>query len=437
MAERETSLSNRDWPIGMKSDGTIEVLTIEEGRALAARLKAELADAGDEDLSDLDDAVEAFEPAEEGSKKKTDAADEPSMEKEAAGYVDAWAETWTNCSRCTMFRAPDRCSLVKGWISPEGHCDHFDRGPPGADAWSESAHPRGQPENAGEFVKSSSARSHSEARAVGPTSRGGSNGAAAALYKKPSRNAAEVTASVPGAVAAIASARERLAKSVPTNSPVAEGGFKRPDGTYTPERAAAHRRIVESIFTPEAVRAATPPAGTKPTLTLLGGRGGAGKSWLTSAEGPVDLKAAVLLDADAVKAKLPGYEGWNACMFHEESSDVLAVADQVATQLGVNVVHDATMKSEAKTAIRVAQYEKAGYDLAGFYMYASPDVAAERALKRFSSGGTFKGRFVPPEVILEKNVDNEKNFDRLTGGMKRWAIYDNDGREPKFVAGSE
>jgi hypothetical protein len=33
------------------------------------------------------------------------------------------------CGGCTMFRAPDRCTYVRGEISPNGHCRFFEVDP--------------------------------------------------------------------------------------------------------------------------------------------------------------------------------------------------------------------------------------------------------------------------------------------------------------------
>lgn len=262
-------------------------------------------------------------------------------------------------------------------------------------------------------------------------------GAASKLYSPPKRDADEIIATVPGAQRAIAALTEKFKGVVPTNALASEGGFKQADGTYTPERAAVHRQIISKLFAPEAVKAATPAAGDKPVLTVLGGRGGSGKSWFTAPGGPVDTSKSILLDSDAIKAMLPGYENWKAPLYHDEATDLLALCDAVATKLGVNTIHDATLKSGANMAKRIKSYGDARYDVNGFYMYASPDVAAERALRRFSKGGKFTGRFVPPDVILKKNVENEKNFDDLIPTLKKWAIYDNDSPAgPRLVAGN-
>src|SRR5258708_1982098 len=186
---------------------------------------------------------------------------------------------------------------------------------------------------------------------------------ASKLYSAPTKTPEQIVAAFPGGNEAIAKTRERLSKVVPTDALVSEGGFKNPDGTYTPEREAIHRKIAADLFTPEKVARALPAAGEKPVLTMLGGRGGSGKSWLTGEHGPVDESKSILVDSDAIKAKLPGYEGWNASAFHEESTHILNMVDQRALALGVNTIHDATLKSEATAVMRMAQYEAAGYEV--------------------------------------------------------------------------
>ena len=48
----------------------------------------------------------------------------PSMSKDAAAYR-AQSDT-RNCADCTMFRSPDACTLVKGYIHPGGTCKHYE-----------------------------------------------------------------------------------------------------------------------------------------------------------------------------------------------------------------------------------------------------------------------------------------------------------------------
>ena len=329
-----------------------------------------------------------------------------------------------------------------------------------------------------------------------------------------------------GAAEKIHDVEARLAASVPTNAPVSEGGHVRPDGTYTPERQAIQNQILNDIFTPEAIAAATPGAGEmsekegkdlakqvwgskgdiyrtgdyaknpqtgemelvkptgyqvgyyrsgrhgpiwtpkgegktlrdafenarqetegtrahtklsealeqmkKPRLDVLGGRGGSGKSFLTKPGGPVNSKNALLLDSDRVKGMLPEYQGWNAAMLHEEATHILNMADRRATALGINTIHDGTLKTEKNVAARIAQYKAKGYDVNGYFVHTTPETAADRALGRFMRGGE-TGRYVPPDVILN-NTTNEKSFDNMKGGFAHWQLYDNNGSAPKLIA---
>jgi len=292
--------------------------------------------------------------------------------------------------------------------------------------WDENKHPRVPKgsEGGGQFGTSGTARGSA------------SRASAARLYRAAAKTADEIVASVPGAKEASASAVARLATVVPTDALPSRGGFKQANGTYVPSRAVVHEKIVQKYINPDTVAKYTPEPGQAPTLTILGGRGGSGKSWLTSNEGPIDTSKSLVIDNDEVKAELPEYAGWNAAQLHEEASDIVAMIDARAAQIGMNVVLDGTLKSQnIQKRIDIYQAPPSHeYALEGFYMYASPETAATRALKRFKTDKEdFSGRFVPPEVILG-NTNNEKNFDAMSEGFRRWAVYESEtGPKPKLV----
>lgn len=201
-------------------------------------------------------------------------------------------------------------------------------------------------------------------------------------------------------------------------------------GRYTKERAQLHKEILQSIFTPERVRAATPAPGEKPVAVILGGRGGSGKSWLVSKDGPVDQSKFVYINPDDFKEALPEYQGWNAGLVHEESDDIHSQATEIAQRLGVNVIHDATMKTAGSTRQRVEDYKRLGYEVDAYYMFASPKTAATRAVERFEKAG----RYVPPSYSLA-SLTNEATFDSLIPQLRNWGVYSsNDGFPPKQVA---
>jgi len=253
-------------------------------------------------------------------------------------------------------------------------------------------------------------------------------GSAAELLKPTTATIEGIVSRIPGAAEKIADAEAKLATGVSTDRPVSEGGFRQADGKWTSERAAVHDKILGEMFTPEKIAAAIPPPGEKPTLHLLGGRGGSGKGWFTKGQGTVDTSKAMLFDNDEFKAKLPEYQGWNAALLHEESRALGSAAERVARERGLNVVLDGTMRRTGSFERKVEQYKAAGYRVEGHYMFLAPEVATERAVKRFMNEG---GRFVPPSYTLGSRT-NEATFDAIKGKMDAWEIYDNSGSAPKL-----
>ena len=305
--------------------------------------------------------------------------------------------------------------------------------------WEENSHPRA---DNGQFGSSGSGGA---SKAEAGSSKSATSTPASDLYAEHAKNApkteearisrgAEIAAEY-GATERVAQARERMRAGTPTNASVSVGGHVQPNGKYTDERKALHDKILDEIFTKEAIMASDPEEGQRPVMTVLGGRGGSGKSWLTGKDGPVDSSKSLVIDADHFKGQLPEYEGWNAGLLHEESNHLVDLAAKRSAELGINVVFDATLKSAKSAKDRIAQFEQAGYDIHGHYMFASPETATSRAVGRFVRGGE-KGRFVPPEVVMG-NTDNEKNFDEAIPLFKKWSIHDNNGSSggaPRHVA---
>ena len=210
--------------------------------------------------------------------------------------------------------------------------------------------------------------------------------------------------------------------------------FKK-DGKWDAKRQILHHKIVSTILTPERIEAATPAEGEKPKFMILGGRGGSGKS---SFDGLVyDPKKAIVLDADHIKGMIPEYEGWNAHQVHEESGELFDHITDLAQQLGLNIVHDATMKTPKKAVALVQRFNDAGYDTEAHYMHLPRQEAAKRAVGRFLGGGE-KGRYVPVDVVLS-NTSNEESFDQVKSLVKKWSFRDNNvkkGEQPILISES-
>jgi predicted ABC-type ATPase len=250
----------------------------------------------------------------------------------------------------------------------------------------------------------------------------------------------DVVAKVPGAKAEIRTAKAKMDAAISTDKLVSEGGFRtsKVPGNWTRKRAAEHQRIREEILTIDAVADAVPAVGEQPVLYILGGRGGSGKSWFTK-KGPLKGVKALYMNNDDIKEMLPEYAGWNAGQLHEEASELGMDIEKTARENGLNVVIDATLKSEKSTRERIEAFKAAGYRVEGYYMYASPETAAQRAVQRFVDGQNEngKGRYVPPEYSLT-SISNEDSFDSQRENMDHWEVYDNDSPEfkPKLTGSS-
>jgi predicted kinase len=204
---------------------------------------------------------------------------------------------------------------------------------------------------------------------------------------------------------------------------------------YTEEREKLHGRILNQLLSPDKLRTALPPPGEKPTFMILGGRGGSGKSWF---DGKVyDKGKYLVLDADAIKAMLPEFEGWNANDVHEESSDILEQALSIGIRNGLNIVLDGTMKTSTSAMAKVLRMKAAGYRTEAHYMHLPPQEAAKRAIGRFQGKDRqYKGRYVPVEVVL-KNTTNEASFDQIKDMVDDWSFRDNNvkmGEQPILIS---
>lgn len=189
-------------------------------------------------------------------------------------------------------------------------------------------------------------------------------------------------------------------------------------GHYKENRQKLHKKILNDLFLHS--NSAKPKNGEKPTFMVLGGRGGSGKSKF---DGLVyDKSKYIVLDADAIKEKLPEYKGLNAFEVHEESSDILNKALKIARKRGLNVVLDGTMKTLSSTEKKINAFKDADYNIEMYYMHLPREKAAERAIGRFMGE---RGRFVPLNVLLEMK-NNEENFDKLKHYASKWAFYNND-----------
>jgi chloramphenicol 3-O-phosphotransferase len=237
--------------------------------------------------------------------------------------------------------------------------------------------------------------------------------------------------------AAIKQGEADVAAGVPSSALVSLGGHRQPNGEYTFARSKLHAKILGGIFSRAAVKASVPDSGI-PTLVMLGGRPGAGKtSTMESVGFPFKKDKFLNISADLIQEKLPGYKSHLSGLFNQEAQDIAAKAEKLARKARLNVLYDATMKSTGAAMDRVIDYRKDGYDVEGYFVQTSRETSARRSLQRYmkkDKDGN-RGRFVPARVSLAATT-NEHTFDVLKPNLTKWALYDNnaDAGPPKLVA---
>lgn len=199
---------------------------------------------------------------------------------------------------------------------------------------------------------------------------------------------------------------------------------------YSAKRTALHKEIINKLL--KNADNAKPPKGEKPNFIMLGGRGGSGKSKFNGMV--YDKDNYIVLDADAIKEMLPEYKGYNAFEVHEESSDILKDALMRAKQKGLNVVLDATMKTEKSSAKILENFIEDSYNIEMYYMHLPREIAMERAIGRYMGKN---GRYVPLKILADMK-NNEFVFDKLKKYADKWGFYDNNVKSksepPKLVA---
>lgn len=210
---------------------------------------------------------------------------------------------------------------------------------------------------------------------------------------------------------------------------------KNEDGSYgawNPDRQRLHQQIIAKFIDEAVEKDAFPDEGEKPTVVLMGGRGGAGKtSTIEKFLGinPEKHPEFMYINSDDIKGMLPEYKGYNASLVHEESSYIADSIESIARQLGINVIYDATLKSENSAVKRAQEYRDAGYRVEAFFVHTTPQTSATRATGR----AVRTGRYVTPAYILGSTT-NERAFDSIKSSSDAWMLFDNNGSAPKKIA---
>jgi len=175
------------------------------------------------------------------------------------------------------------------------------------------------------------------------------------------------------------------------------------DFEYTPERQELHNSIVKEFLGSHDGSNSTARLfdNDKPTVILLGGSPGAGKtSQLAGNLGLFDPDDYLNVAADEIKEMLPEFEGWNSQAVHLESKDVVRKILDYGIAKNKNLIIDRTLKTHKKADKLVDVFKEKGYNVIVYGMFVKPSSSMVRAQSRFETSG----RFMPYDLIASGSL---------------------------------
>lgn len=209
--------------------------------------------------------------------------------------------------------------------------------------------------------------------------------------------------------------------------------FRREDGTYEPERAKLHEDIIERLLNPKAKA----EEGETPRVIFLLGQPASGKTTVLGRYAQQLGRQWTTISADDAKRLLPEYEGWNAALLHEESSDIAeGKLKNRALAEKHHIVMDWTGANVDKVRKEVEHFAENGYDITLLYVDVPIEASVFRAYRRL----TQEGRYVPLDYITGR-IDKKplRSYEEMKShpAVKHWAHFDNSGSTVRIVDAGE
>lgn len=180
----------------------------------------------------------------------------------------------------------------------------------------------------------------------------------------------------------------------------------------------------------------SPTTNERPTLTFLGGGGGAGKSTVL---GQLNNVEGTPLDVDDLRSFIPEYSDESipvekrAPVTHKEASKIGKDVFLKGIRMKADMIKDGVLGNPESAAKQVKEAREAGYDVRLIAVTIDPATALERAQLRAKQ----TGRHVPEDVLLEAH----QNFNAALAERYRSLfepgeieVYDNSGDAPELIA---
>ena len=190
-------------------------------------------------------------------------------------------------------------------------------------------------------------------------------------------------------------------------------------GEYFPYRKELHSKIIRSFLDHAAC-----VKQTKPIAVFMGGAPGSGKTTFLQKNAPYLASDKIFkIDADAIRAQLPEYNGWNAWATQNETRDIInRMIEIVGQECLYDFVFDGTMTSPGRYISMIKKAQSLGYETFVIFVDVPREISEQRALERFKTTGRYVAKIVFDEFYAPDGA--RKSLEQIKGLVDGYVIVD-------------